>query len=282
MDAQRALLDALMGLNRDGDRPDDAALDFGHPRVCKAFLCGLCPRDLFQNTKQDAGGACELLHLPKLREAYANEQHGDLGYEQELAKELSRMLAEVEKKIARAQRRLAEDDDQDREKLLKITQDVQDAAAQAANAGDGGSLQMMEKVEMLKRKRRELLRPSSSGAVDVNQQLRVCDVCGAFLSIFDSEQRLADHFGGKVHVGYVQIRSKLKELLQKSKEKEKEQRRSRTRRRERSPDARRTGGRRERARSRSRERQRRRSRSRRSPSSSRSRSRERRRRKHRH
>ncbi|KAF1790921.1 hypothetical protein GQ600_18303 [Phytophthora cactorum] len=38
MDAQRALLDSLMGLNRDGDRPDDdATMDFRHPRLRSAY-----------------------------------------------------------------------------------------------------------------------------------------------------------------------------------------------------------------------------------------------------
>lgn len=49
-------------------------------------------------------------------------------------------------------------------------------------------------------------------SANVNQKLRVCDVCGAFLSIFDSDRRLADHFGGKLHLGYLQIRKKIKEI----------------------------------------------------------------------
>jgi hypothetical protein len=32
---------------------------------------------------------------------------------------------------------------------------------------------------------------------DVNQKLRVCEICGAFLSISDNDRRLADHFGGQ-------------------------------------------------------------------------------------
>lgn len=50
------------------------------------------------------------------------------------------------------------------------------------------------------------------GTLAVNQKLRVCDVCGAFLSIFDSDRRLADHFGGKLHLGYLQIRRKIAEI----------------------------------------------------------------------
>ncbi|MFS7996698.1 hypothetical protein Hanom_Chr12g01132881 [Helianthus anomalus] len=46
-----------------------------------------------------------------------------------------------------------------------------------------------------------------------DQKLRVCDICGAFLSVYDSDRRLADHFGGKLHLGYMQIREKLADLL---------------------------------------------------------------------
>lgn len=52
-----------------------------------------------------------------------------------------------------------------------------------------------------------------TGHSNQQQKLRVCDVCGALLSIHDSDRRLADHFGGKLHIGYLQIREKLDELL---------------------------------------------------------------------
>ncbi|CAI5716875.1 unnamed protein product [Peronospora destructor] len=238
MDAQRALLDSLMGLNRDGDRPNEAILDFDHPKVCKLYLCGLCPRELFQHTRLDAG-ACELLHVPALRSAFQQEEDVNRGfdYERQLANELSNMLVDVEKKITRAQKRLEEDgdDSQNNAQVLQFTQDIQDATTKAEQAAKNGdvdkSLELMEQVEMFKRKRRELLRQSTANLnassvammVDnVNQKLRVCDVCGAFLSIFDSDRRLADHFGGKVHVGYVQIRKKLKELMEKIKVNKKE------------------------------------------------------------
>ncbi|KAE8888938.1 hypothetical protein PF005_g19192 [Phytophthora fragariae] len=188
MEAQRALLDSLMGFNRDGDRPDDdPQLDFRHPRVCKPYLCGLCPRELFQNTRLDAG-ACALIHSPSIRSAYQEEAKRDFGYERELTNELSRVLSDVERKIAKAQRRLVDDNGD------TCPDNAQSQSQSRSDAKD----------------------------VDVNQKLRVCDVCGAFLSIFDSERRLADHFGGKVHVGYVQIRRKLKELTDKKQQQEKE------------------------------------------------------------
>ncbi|CAL9104191.1 unnamed protein product [Musa textilis] len=54
---------------------------------------------------------------------------------------------------------------------------------------------------------------TQSGFVSqTDQKLRVCDICGAFLSVYDNDRRLADHFGGKLHLGYMQIREKLAEL----------------------------------------------------------------------
>jgi len=46
-----------------------------------------------------------------------------------------------------------------------------------------------------------------------HQKLQVCDVCGAYLSRLDNDRRLADHFFGKMHLGYAQMR-KAAEALQ--------------------------------------------------------------------
>lgn len=44
------------------------------------------------------------------------------------------------------------------------------------------------------------------------QKLRVCEVCSAYLGIHDNDRRLADHFGGKLHLGFIKIREKLSQL----------------------------------------------------------------------
>lgn len=44
------------------------------------------------------------------------------------------------------------------------------------------------------------------------QKLRVCEVCSAYLGLHDNDRRLADHFGGKLHLGFIEIREKLEEL----------------------------------------------------------------------
>lgn len=147
MDAQRALLDELMGRNRDGDKPEEDISDFRHERVCKRFLCGLCPHDLFQNTKMDLG-ECAQLHLPKMRVQYEKEKEAqptkDFGYEQELERDLVKFISEVEKKIQRAQRRLEEQDGakapslmdfESCKEVLEITAEIQEVMQKAEEAG---------------------------------------------------------------------------------------------------------------------------------------------------
>lgn len=147
MDAQRALLDELMGRNRDGDKPEEDITDFRHSRVCKSYLCGLCPHDLFQNTKMDLG-ECPNLHLPQMRVQFERERLAqpdrDFGYEQELERDLVKFVSEVEKKIQRAQRRLEEQDGakapslmdfENCKEVLEITAEIQEVMLKAEEAG---------------------------------------------------------------------------------------------------------------------------------------------------
>jgi hypothetical protein len=64
------------------------------------------------------------------------------------------------------------------------------------------SMQELAAVEALRaekgEKERELQQLTDTSGASGHQKLRVCDVCGAYLSVLDSDRRLADHFGGKV------------------------------------------------------------------------------------
>ena len=53
---------------------------------------------------------------------------------------------------------------------------------------------------------RELKMLSDTQGPSGHQKLQVCDVCGAYLSRLDNDRRLADHFYGKMHLGYAQMR----------------------------------------------------------------------------
>ena len=66
------------------------------------------------------------------------------------------------------------------------------------------SMRMLEQVEDLKKKKSEAeneYRSSMPASSYQQQKLRVCEVCSAYLGIHDNDRRLADHFGGKLHLG---------------------------------------------------------------------------------
>ena len=75
-------------------------------------------------------------------------------------------------------------------------------------------MKFMEEVDDIRKKKvsAELEYRNSMPASSYQQQkLRVCEICSAYLGIHDNDRRLADHFGGKLHLGFIKIREKLEE-----------------------------------------------------------------------
>merc|ERR1719508_287553 len=78
------------------------------------------------------------------------------------------------------------------------------------------SIKLMEEVENIRKQKAEAeqeYRNSMPASSYQQQKLRVCEVCSAYLGIHDNDRRLADHFGGKLHLGFIKIRDKLTELM---------------------------------------------------------------------
>merc|ERR1712226_1430285 len=75
---------------------------------------------------------------------------------------------------------------------------------------------LLEEVEDLKKAKADAeqeYRNSMPASSYQQQKLRVCEICSAYLGIHDNDRRLADHFGGKLHLGFIKIREKLDELM---------------------------------------------------------------------
>lgn len=333
MDAIRKQLDVLMGANRNGD-VREVNRKYYDRDVCRLFLSGLCPHELFQLTKMDMG-PCPKVHSLQLRKEYEEAKaKGSDNYDRDLEDVIDRLIVECDRKISRALKRLAEEDakaaiaisvlevtqtpeiielsKQIKEKLkeadqfdlegktdLKIraleeveelrtkradkqstllldafnkdraslpqplpnppalaplpvvapdarTQElINEKLKKAEELGEQGMVdeaqKALEEAEALKKlapRLEPVVDSTKYSAVDVritDQKLRVCDICGAFLSVYDSDRRLADHFGGKLHLGYMQIREKLAELQEERNKKHKvleDDRRSRERSRD--------------------------------------------------
>merc|ERR1712020_639916 len=106
------------------------------------------------------------------------------------------------------------------ERVHELSETIGKKLAQAEQAGAEGkvdeSMKFMEEVEDIRKKKvsAELEYRNSMPASSYQQQkLRVCEVCSAYLGIHDNDRRLADHFGGKLHLGFIKIRDKLEALL---------------------------------------------------------------------
>ncbi|CAA7400377.1 unnamed protein product [Spirodela intermedia] len=329
MDAIRKQLDALMGANRNGD-VREVNRKYYDRDVCRLFLTGLCPHDLFQLTKMDLG-PCPKVHSLTLRKEYEEAKlKGTHNFDRELEDLIEKLIVECERKIQRALKRLSDEDakaavaisvsevtqspevlelsKQIKEKLKEVdaldlegrsddkiramevvdelrtrradkqsvllldafnkdraslpqplqnppalapvpappppdphTQEMINEKLRRAEAlGEQGMIdeaqKALEEAEAL-RKSASRQEPAADAskytAADVritDQKLRLCDICGAFLSVYDNDRRLADHFGGKLHLGYMQIREKLSELQEERKKVRKpDDRRSRER-----------------------------------------------------
>lgn len=49
-------------------------------------------------------------------------------------------------------------------------------------------------------------------AHDFHEKMELCDVCGSFLVIGDTQSRVDAHLLGKQHIGYARIRAAITEL----------------------------------------------------------------------
>lgn len=95
-------------------------------------------------------------------------------------------------------------------KVHELAEQIGKKLAAAEKAGADGnveeSLRLMDEVEKIKKEKTSAevdYRNSMPASSYQQQKLRVCEVCSAYLGIHDNDRRLADHFGGKLHLGFI-------------------------------------------------------------------------------
>jgi len=127
----------------------------------------------------------------------------------------------AKKRLAETQEELSAEVGAKLNKVHELAEQIGKKLAQAERAGAEGnveeSLKLMEEVEKTKKEKiaAEIEYRNSMPASSYQQQkLRVCEVCSAYLGIHDNDRRLADHFGGKLHLGFINIRERLEDLRQ--------------------------------------------------------------------
>jgi len=222
-DQMRAMLDQLMGTQRNGE---SAGTKYSDPKVCKSFLLACCPHDILAATRMDLG-ECPRIHDLALRADFeAAQKLQDHFYDVDACDHLASFISDCDRKTEQAKKKLAETQEALSDEVTGKANSVHDfaeqigkklAAAELMGAeGDvEGSIKLMEEVEEIRKNKAEAeqdYRNSMPASSYQQQKLRVCEVCSAYLGIHDNDRRLADHFGGKLHLGFIQIREKLVEL----------------------------------------------------------------------
>ncbi|KAJ5983885.1 U1 snRNP splicing complex subunit (Luc7) [Penicillium waksmanii] len=228
---QRKLLEQLMGADQligTGAQGRNSQLSITDPKVCRSYLVGTCPHDLFTNTKQDLG-QCPKVHSEGLKTEYetaSSAEKAKWGFEFDYMRDMQKYIDDCDRRIDTAQRRLEKTPDEIRQTndLLKQIADLNNTIntglLEISVLGETGSVAMalsdMHKIRTAKHQKegyeRDLKNLQDTSGPSGHQKLQVCDVCGAYLSRLDNDRRLADHFFGKMHMGYSDMRKGFKRL----------------------------------------------------------------------
>ncbi|GAB1202895.1 hypothetical protein APSETT445_001519 [Aspergillus pseudonomiae] len=217
--------DQLMGT---GAPSRNAQLSITDAKVCRSYLVGTCPHDLFTNTKQDLG-PCPKVHSEGLKTEYETASAAEKakwGFDFDYMRDMQKYIDDCDRRIDSAQRRLEKTPDEIRQtnNLLKqisdYTKTINGGLLEISVLGETGAVAQayneLHKIRTAKHQKetceRELKNLQDTSGPSGHQKLQVCDVCGAYLSRLDNDRRLADHFFGKMHMGYSDMRKTFKKL----------------------------------------------------------------------
>ncbi|XP_012257221.1 putative RNA-binding protein Luc7-like 1 isoform X2 [Athalia rosae] len=184
-------------------------------------------------------GECPQIHDLALRADYeAAQKKRDHFYDIDAMEHLQNFIADCDRRTKQAKQRLSETQEElSAEVAAKannvhvLAEEIGKKLAKAEQLGEEGfveeSMKLMGEIDELRKKKNEAeqeYRNSMPASSYQQQKLRVCEVCSAYLGIHDNDRRLADHFGGKLHLGFIKIREKLAELEKTVEERRKEKR----------------------------------------------------------
>ncbi|KMU75431.1 small nuclear ribonucleoprotein [Coccidioides immitis RMSCC 3703] len=209
---QRKLLEQLMGADQligTGASARNAQLSITDPKVCRSYLVGTCPHDLFTNTKQDLG-PCPKVHSEGLKaeyEAASSHEKSKWGFEYDYMRDMQKYIDECNRRIDSAQRRLEKTPDEIRQtnNLLRQISDL----SKTINTG-------LEETAILAssdvyRSQSRNFTDQTSNTREALKGLKPFDTRPLtsklkYATRLDNDRRLADHFFGKMHLGYAKMR----------------------------------------------------------------------------
>ncbi|KAI9115375.1 hypothetical protein K1719_013694 [Acacia pycnantha] len=232
MDAQRALLDELMGAARnltEEEKKGYKEVSWDDKEVCGFYMVRFCPHDLFVNTRSDLG-PCPRIHDPKLKESFEKSPRHDAfvpKFEAELSQFCEKLVMDLDRRVRRGRERLAQDVEpapppplttEKSEQLSVLEEKIKNLLEQVESLGESGKVDeaeaLMRKVETLNAEKTALTQQPQNDKVMMlaqEKKMALCDICGSFLVANDAAERTQSHVTGKQHVGYGMVRDFINE-----------------------------------------------------------------------
>jgi len=248
MDAQRALLDSLMGAHRDSD--EKLKQSWKDASVCRDFLVAFCPYKLFEGTRISIG-PCHNIHEEHFRRTYEIEATEKIRskYERRLLGFLRELVSELDEKIAKDKEKYQIEEGGDENPDSTVTALVPRKEPPALMFSEAQKIKLEEIEEMIEAKKEKMEWYGNKGRVDRAQKLlsevddllrekeqlhakakvqanwttrqdryhTICDICGALLDRKDIQARNYIHLNGRIHKGYAIIRITIADFEQREK-----------------------------------------------------------------
>ncbi|KAM7127422.1 LOW QUALITY PROTEIN: uncharacterized protein J5F26_011065 [Ciconia maguari] len=219
-------------------------IKFSDDRVCKSPL-NCWPHDVLSGTRMDLG-ECLKVHAALRADYEIASKDQDFFFELDAMDHLQSFIADCDRRTEVAKKRLAETQEEisaevaaKAERVHELNEEIGKLLAKVEQLGADGNVEEsqkvmdeVEKARVKKREAEEVYRNSMPASSFQQQKLRVCEVCSAYLGLHDNDRRLADHFGGKLHLGFIEIREKLEELRRIVADKQEKRNQERLKRRE--------------------------------------------------
>lgn len=228
----KALLDQLMGKDRNASTFKGLREQWKDSSMCKAYLLDFCPHELFYNTRMFIGN-CQKTHSDVVKHQYEISEDLEKSSwtrrsELDLLSQLEKIIDSVDHKIRRQRHRVnasvpeyrlsAEKESLLEELNLQISLGMKQVEKLAEIGQFDESTLLMAKVNELTAQASDIQKDKYSQVV---KKEIVCDVCGVLTGAGVDEdgrpERPHDHVRGKQHSGMELIRRKVIQIKRKFK-----------------------------------------------------------------
>lgn len=224
----KALLDQLMGKDRNAPTFKGISEQWKDPAVCKHYLIDFCPYEVLHNTKVSVGN-CRNSHSDVVKQQFDASSDADKPnlarkYEVDLLTHLERIVDTVDSRVRKQSERIRIHNQavlrlpaEKQREIDEVNDQISISMRQVERLAEQGLLDesgiLMVKVDELNKRATDLRTEAEKRYF---RHETICETCGA-ITIYtatgdDKEELINDHLGGRQHLGMEKVRMKVIEI----------------------------------------------------------------------